>query len=106
VSDNPIEETVRELLPYLEDLETQSGAILEFLKDKGHLSDEEFAPYLQKAAEASSVKWRAARVRLEYLFSLAQSSEQQSAGNPPEAQKHVEEKVEARNSHSDEKNAA
>jgi hypothetical protein len=86
------EETAEQILDglfsFLEDLETQSAAILQFLKDKGIASDEELAPHLEQAGKASSVKWRAARVRLNYLLA--------SAAKPPE-------KVPERESPKDEK---
>lgn len=68
MSDKPVEQVFSDLFRYLEVLETQNGAMLQLLKDKGVVSDEQFAPYLEKAATASDVKWRAARVRMEHLF--------------------------------------
>ena len=58
-----------ELFSSLENLETQTAAVLQFLKDKGGASDEQLAPYLEQAGKASSVKRRAARVRIDYLVS-------------------------------------
>ena len=58
-----------ELFSSLENLETQSAAIMQFLKEKGGASDEQLAPYLEQAGRASSIKRRAARVRLDYLLS-------------------------------------
>jgi len=57
-----------ELFSSLETLETQTAAILQFLKDRG-ASDEQLAPYLEQAGKASSIKRRAARVRIDYLIS-------------------------------------
>ena len=45
---------------FLDALETRSAEVLEFLKDKGLATDEELAPYLEQAANASKVRWRAA----------------------------------------------
>jgi len=64
-------ELLSELFSALEDLETQSAGILQFLKDKGLASDEELAPYLEAAARASDVRWRAARLRMDVLLSAA-----------------------------------
>ena len=69
-----------ELLSSFEALETQSAAILQFVKAKGIASEEELAPYFEQAGEASSVRWRAARVRINRLVSAAIKSAEQSAG--------------------------
>ena len=58
-----------ELFSSLEVLETQSAAVLLFLKEKASSSDEQLAPYLEQAGKASSTKRRAARVRIDYLIS-------------------------------------
>jgi hypothetical protein len=58
-----------ELFSSLETLETQTAAILQFLKERGGASEEQLAPYLEQAGRASSIKRRAARVRIDYLLS-------------------------------------
>jgi hypothetical protein len=65
----PIKEILDELFSLLETLETQSLALTQFLKDQGMATDEKLAPYLDRAGNASSVKWRAARARMQYLLS-------------------------------------
>jgi len=65
----PIKEILDELFSLLEALETQSVALTQFLKDQGIATDEKLAPYLDRAGNASSVKWRAARARMQYLLS-------------------------------------
>ena len=68
----PIKEVLGELFGLLEAQETNSAAILQFLKDAGLATDEKLAPYLERAGNASSVKWRAARIRMEFLLSPVQ----------------------------------
>ena len=65
----PIKEILDELFSLLETFETQSLALTQFLKDEGIATDEKLAPYLDRAGNASSVKWRAARARMQYLLS-------------------------------------
>jgi chemotaxis protein histidine kinase CheA len=66
---DPIKEILGELFSLLETFETQSLALTQFLKDQGIATDEKLAPYLDRAGNASSVKWRAARARMQYLLS-------------------------------------
>ncbi len=68
-----------ELFSSLEDVETRCVGLLEFLKGKGIATDKELAPYLEGAGRASSVRWLAARVRMEYLLSSTKSSEKNEA---------------------------
>jgi len=64
-----------ELAPTFERIESQSAAILQFLKEKEIASDEQLAPYLEQASAASSVRWRALRVRMGRLFLMAEKNE-------------------------------
>jgi hypothetical protein len=67
-TDNPMKEVLDGLFTLLESMETQNAAVLEFLKDQGVATDEKLAPYFDRAASASSVKWSAARARMAYLL--------------------------------------
>jgi hypothetical protein len=72
------QELLDELGSSLQHLETQHAALLQFLKDNGMLTDDQFAPYLAQAAKASSVRWRAARVRLDSLISSERQKEEKA----------------------------
>lgn len=71
MNSRPAEQVFEEVLPYLEMLDAQIGALIQVLKDKGITSGDEFAKYVQRADLGSNVKERAMRVRMEYLFSTA-----------------------------------
>jgi hypothetical protein len=70
-----VEQIFDELFPTFQSLETQSAAIMQFLKDKGIASEDQLAPYLEQAANASSVRWRVARLRMARLLAAADKSE-------------------------------
>lgn len=63
-----IQEVFNELFTHLEKLETRSEGILLYLKEKKRVTDKQLAPYMEQAGNASNVKWRAARVRVERLL--------------------------------------
>jgi len=87
----PIKEILDELFSLLETLETQSLALTQFLKDQGIATDEKLAPYLDRAGNASSVKWRAARARMQYLLSpVAKKSDDQEKDKNKESEKSAE----------------
>lgn len=79
-----IKEVLNELFSHLERLETQSEAILQFLKEKKRVTDKQLAPYLEQAGNASSVKWRAARVRIDHLLEPEKPEKEVKLGKKPE----------------------
>jgi hypothetical protein len=91
---NPIREVLDDLFTLLEALETQNIAVLQFLKDQGIAPDDKLAPYLDRAGNASSVKWRAARARMNHLLAPAPkkasepTAEKQSKDHQPETKNH------------------
>jgi hypothetical protein len=87
-----IKEVFNELFSHLEKLETQSAAILQFLKEKKRVTDKQLAPYLEQAGNASNVKWRAARVRIERLLSDEEEGDKKIEKKPEIAQAEHSEK--------------
>ena len=73
------QELVNELGSSMESLEAQHGALVQFLKDKGVVTDEEFGPYLERAAKSAGVRWRAARVRLDHLLEAEKREAERAA---------------------------
>jgi hypothetical protein len=80
----PIKEVFNELFSHLERLETQSEAIVQFLKEKKRVTDKQLAPYLEQAGNASNVRWRAARIRIEHLLADAEEAKETKLGKKPE----------------------
>jgi hypothetical protein len=103
MDENVVREMFHELFTSLEALETQSSAITQFLKDKGITNKEELAPYLERAGNASNVRWLAARVRMDHLLSSAmKGAEQEAKKEPPKAAENSQE-ANAANDRSDAK---
>src|ERR1039457_3285420 len=75
------QEILHELFPAFEALETQSAALLQLLKDKGIANEEELAAHFEQAEKASSVRWLAVRVRIDYLISSAMKTAEQDVKN-------------------------
>jgi len=65
---NPIAEIFDEMFTLLADIETRNAALFEYMKEQGGVTDEKLAPYLERAAAATDVRWRAARARMEHLL--------------------------------------
>ena len=74
-------ELLDEIMPTIQAADSTGAAIVRVLKDKKIVSEDELAPYLEQAANASSVKQRAARLRVERLFTSAMKSLQNAAEN-------------------------
>jgi hypothetical protein len=89
-----VQQIVDEILSPLEPLDTRSAALLEFLKAKGMASDEELAPYLEQAGNASNVRWLAARVRIMSLISSAMKTVESKSEQPAESANSIAESPE------------
>jgi hypothetical protein len=88
---DPVKEVLGELFTLLEAQETQSAAVLQFLKDQGIATEEKLAPYLEQAGTGSNVKWRAARKRMEYLLTPIQK---EASDNTKETDQHKDKEAE------------
>jgi hypothetical protein len=84
MNNEAMKEVLNELFSHLEKLETQNEAILQFLKEKKRVTDKQLAPYLEQAGNASNVKWRAARIRIDHLLSPEHPEEEIKLGKQPE----------------------
>src|SRR5579859_4620203 len=84
MNNEAMKEILNELFSHLERLETQSEAILQFLKEKKRVTDKQLAPYLEQAGNASNVKWRAARVRINHLLEPEHPEKEIKLGKRPE----------------------
>ncbi len=91
-----VKEILDTLIPALETLEAQSGAVLQFLEEKNIASQEQLAPYLEQAGNASNVRWRGTRLRLEHLFSSAVKAAQRKAETAPVEKKEEKNLTEAK----------
>ena len=74
-----VKQILDELFSSFENSETQSAALLLFLKDQGIATEEKLAPYFEQAANTSEVRWRAARVRMGALLASALKAPEPSA---------------------------
>ena len=84
MNNEAMKEVLNELFSHLERLETQNEAILQFLKEKKRVTDKQLAPYLEQAGNASNVKWRATRVRIDHLLEPEHPEEEIKLGKRPE----------------------
>jgi len=86
MNNEAMKEVLNDLFSHLEKLETQTEAILQFLKEKKRVTDKQLAPYLEQAGNASNVRWRAARVRIEHLLEPERAEKEVKLGKQPELQ--------------------
>ena len=85
-----LQEVFEELFQSLETAETQSDAILQFLKAKGIANEEDFEPYFEQASKASSVRWVATRARINRLLSAVTKSKEKSPESSEQQPTHSE----------------
>jgi hypothetical protein len=86
VNENAVKEVLDELFGSVENLETQSAAILQFLKSKGLASEEDLARQLELAGKSSNVRWVAAGARIDHLvFSAIKREKTKSPESPGDA---------------------
>src|SRR5260221_12968989 len=83
MNNEAMKEVLNDLFSHMERLETQTEAILQLLKEKKRVTDKQLAPYLEQAGNASNVRWRAARVRIEHLLSQEHPDEEIKIGKQP-----------------------
>ncbi len=79
MDESMVQEILHELFSSFERLETQSSAILQFMKDKGIATDEELSSYLERSGNASGVRWLAARVRIDHLIAGAIKADEEKS---------------------------
>jgi hypothetical protein len=74
----------------METLETRCAGILQFLKEENYATDEQLAPFMEQAANASNVRWRAARLRMTSLLHSAMKDMETSGRKVEPSLKHAE----------------
>ena len=82
MADSPAKEALYELLDYLEQVETKCGALMAFFRANGTITDENLAPFLERADNATDVKSRAIRARFENLFARDETTVPATDVNP------------------------
>ena len=92
MDESVVRQIVDELISSLEPMETQIEALVQFVKDKGIADDAALAPYLERAANASDVRWRAFRLRTLSLISSALKTPEKEEKEPAKSPAKSEEK--------------
>ena len=77
LDEQQLKEILSELFGLLESLETSNIAAFRALAEKKIVTEDEIERLLHEAGDASSVKWRAARVRMEYLLTPIEKNKEQ-----------------------------
>lgn len=98
-----IDRILDEIFPNFEPLDAQSAALLQLLKAKGLVTDEELAPFLKQASDAAGVRWLAVRVRVEALIANLLSPPENSSATSTE--KNPEDAAENEQPENQEKNS-
>jgi hypothetical protein len=101
LNEENINAILREVFSSLEPLETQSSAVLQFLKAKGLATDEDLAPFLEQASNAASVRWRATRVRTEALVANLMKREEEFIESAAKENANSDERNEVREKNSE-----
>jgi hypothetical protein len=88
-----LQQVLDELFPALEAMESQGAAILQLLKDRDIVNEEDFAALREKAGNASSVRWLGTRLRVKHILEgasraaeMAQEKRAQPAAPKPDDQ--------------------
>ncbi len=68
-----IDELLDAILPMLASAESQSTAALQAVKQSGALTEEQLAPLIEQASNATEIKMRATRLRLKRVLTAAVS---------------------------------
>ena len=107
MADNPAKEALCELLDYLEQVETKCGALMAFFRANGTISDQNLAPFLEHADNATDVKSRAIRARFDNLFAADETTVSAPEANPQTPDQQASTGTGSQSNQSDEeKNAA
>lgn len=94
LDEQQLKEILSELFGLLESLETSNIAAFRALAEKKIVTEDEIERLLHEAGDASSVKWRAARVRMEYLLTPIEKNKEE-AGKLEAKAEEVTKKAEA-----------
>src|SRR5580765_473285 len=94
LDEQQLKEILSELFGLLESLETSNIAAFRALAEKKIVTEDEIERLLREAGDASSVKWRAARVRMEYLLTPIEKNKE-AAGKSEAKAEEVKKRAEA-----------